>query len=113
VVGDQDALDFGNLELPGLHWYFAVPSWIGVPLRATARVRPEVDAAACIGCGRCAEVCPTSALTQDHPPKLDKRRCVGCFCCTEVCPRGAITPNETVAGRIVKGIVQRFGVVQW
>jgi uncharacterized protein (DUF362 family) len=78
VVGDRDALGFGRLELPGLHWYFAVPSWIGVPLRATARVRPEVDAAACTGCGQ-----------------------------------GAIAPHETIAARIVEGIVRRFGVVQW
>lgn len=56
---------------------------------------------ACIGCYRCAEVCPTTAirfpsgLSVDAAlPYLEPREaaCVLCMQCTQVCPTGALLP---------------------
>lgn len=83
----------------------------------TGTVEPEVkvDDNACIGCGGCANVCPTDAiemkplanrvkLTEDwiisEVPELNPERCVVCYHCHDFCPvyalfgeKGAIHPN--------------------
>ncbi len=75
--------------------------------RAEARIRPPgalqpgAFERACIGCYRCAEVCPPLAIRfparlsgQEAIPYLDTRdrACILCMKCTEVCPTGALTP---------------------
>ncbi len=65
------------------------------------RGRPDVDEAACMGCGACAHVCPADAIqpTRDAGRlTVDFRRgdCIGCGSCQDVCPTQAITlrPDE-------------------
>jgi uncharacterized protein (DUF362 family)/ferredoxin len=55
----------------------------------TARPR-LVDAAACIECGECAQICGAGAVTLVPLPVFDDGRCVRCYACTEVCPTRAI-----------------------
>lgn len=46
----------------------------------------------CVGCGRCAEICPPNALTMlKKRPQLDKKKCIKCYCCQETCPFKAIS----------------------
>ena len=90
---------------------FAAALTLGVvPRRASAarrRLRPPGALAVgafeqtCIGCFRCAEVCPTTAiafptgLTLDAAlPYLEPRTaaCVLCMRCTQVCPTQALVP---------------------
>jgi len=101
VTGDPQALDFGSLALPRPHWYFRAPAWAGAPLRRIARIRPRLMASACLGCGRCAEVCPREAITPGQPPLFDLERCIGCLCCAEVCPQGAIEPRGNLLARLI------------
>lgn len=48
----------------------------------------------CCGCGACASVCPTEAITMGEDtcgfalPRVDASRCIGCDACTRVCPIG-------------------------
>jgi len=101
IVGERQALDFGVVDLPKAHWYFRVPSWASAPLRKAARVRPLLDPSKCIGCGRCAEVCPQEIITPGHPPEFDLSGCIGCLCCTEICPEGALTPRRNWVAKLV------------
>jgi len=63
VMGDRQALDFGAVCLPKAHWYFHIPLWMSAPLHRAIRLRPRLVPSACIGCGRCIEVCPREAIT--------------------------------------------------
>jgi len=100
-VGDRRALDFGMVSLPKAHWYFRVPAWISAPVHRAIRLRPRLTLSACVGCGRCAEVCPGEAIVPGQPPHFDMSRCVGCFCCAEICPQGAIQPRSNLIARLI------------
>ena len=44
----------------------------------------------CIGCGRCIEVCPQSAICSENDMILfDRQKCIGCLKCTQTCNSGA------------------------
>ncbi|NPA15709.1 MAG: 4Fe-4S dicluster domain-containing protein [Deferribacteres bacterium] len=52
----------------------------------------KVDEAKCIGCGKCASVCPVSAISVvDKKAQVDERLCIGCGSCVSVCPVGALS----------------------
>ncbi|MBQ8920624.1 MAG: ferredoxin family protein [Oscillospiraceae bacterium] len=53
----------------------------------------RIDAAACIGCGRCTEICPGSLILRGADGKArlrDVRDCWGCTSCLKECPVHAI-----------------------
>jgi ferredoxin len=66
----------------------------------TTNFLPEVDAAACNGCGRCVGVCPVEAMAlvsandPDRPKKkmarLNVDLCLGCGVCVRTCKTGGI-----------------------
>jgi MinD superfamily P-loop ATPase len=72
----------------------------------SAGVRADVDAAACMGCGQCAEVCRFEAVSMDGPANdligktygIDPVACEGCGVCAWFCPVEAIALTAPVNG---------------
>jgi len=58
-----------------------------------------VDAARCIGCGKCEDVCRFDAIRMaSGKASVDKTFCEGCSACTIVCPQGCISMEDTRQG---------------
>lgn len=43
----------------------------------------------CVACGKCAQLCPTGAISKDTPTITDSSKCILCMRCATVCPAGA------------------------
>jgi ferredoxin len=58
----------------------------------------ELDRAACIGCGRCVEVCPHRVFTLDERQAriTDLDACMECGACARNCPVAAIRVDAGV-----------------
>lgn len=53
----------------------------------------RIEESACIGCGRCTEICPGNLLklNERHRAEISAPEdCWGCTSCLKVCPAGAI-----------------------
>ena len=111
VDGDMDALrvtDFKTIAVRhDLTFRDAAGGWLIGELFSTVAgkvlsSRPEVAAKECIGCGRCANICPAKAITmQDRLPQIDREKCIRCFCCQEFCPKGAMKVHRTWLARLL------------
>ena len=64
---------------------------VGIPV-------PTVDAALCIACGKCAEVCEFNAIAMLKKPLVFPELCHGCGACALVCPVGAIRETPRAIG---------------
>ena len=70
--------------------------------RRAFRSDPSVYAPECIGCGKCANVCPAKAIKMKNKlPKIDRSACIHCFCCQEFCPKGAMKVRRTFIARLL------------
>lgn len=66
------------------------------------QAKPNLDSKACIGCAKCAEVCPVKAIEiVDKKAKIDRKKCIKCFCCQEFCPKGAMKVKRTLLAKLL------------
>lgn len=64
--------------------------------------RPVVLKDDCIGCGKCAQVCPAKAISiKNKLPVIKRSACIYCFCCQELCPKGAMRVTRTALARLL------------
>ena len=112
VHGDLNAFvcpDFDNIRhFHAIRFYgtgqSAVHKFIGRMARAALETRPAVRGDECVGCGKCAEVCPARAIEmRGERPHIDRAKCIRCFCCQEMCPKGAMKAKRPLAARILDG----------
>jgi ferredoxin len=82
-------------------------------IRPPGALPPGAFEQACIGCFRCAEVCPTACIRFPGTLSLDQatpfidtgdRACVLCMKCTQVCPTDALTPLRADADVIFSAV---------
>lgn len=77
-------MDFSN-RFP---WFLR---WASPAIVKFASPRPKVQPKKCIGCGKCAEICPGHTIQiTDKKAKIIPADCIRCFCCHEMCPVKAI-----------------------
>lgn len=66
------------------------------------RSTPKLKVDECVGCGKCAEVCPVKAITiKNKKAVIDRSKCITCFCCQEFCPKGAMKVHRTAIAKIL------------
>ena len=101
------AKDF-KLCRKGGNFYFINPRVTNF-LRGMIAPNPTLIKDKCIGCSRCAEVCPEKpgALEMVKQgdklnPKWNMSECIRCFCCQELCPVGAIETKYSNLGKLLK-----------
>lgn len=99
IRGDRQFFDhpIGDLKMPAsrdFQDFESVPRGFRVVaqwfMRSTSPY-PVIRKKDCIGCGRCAEICPKSIIEiKDKKAVIQTKECMRCFCCHEVCPARAI-----------------------
>jgi Ni,Fe-hydrogenase III small subunit/ferredoxin len=69
----------------------------GEPPKMPERYRglPVIDSSQCTdGCQKCADACPTDAISFNGSMKLDLGRCLFCTDCMDACPEGAVAYTQ-------------------
>ncbi len=81
---------FNILKVRKRHGYQAIPDIKKAVIREPYRGLPSLDDSSCSGCGKCAEICPSDAISL-NPLSLDMGRCIFCGDCAAVCPEQSVT----------------------
>ena len=77
-------------------------SFLGKAATALMQSKPALVRRDCVGCGKCRDVCPASAIEMRKGlPVIDRKKCIRCFCCQELCPKGAMVVHRPVGARIL------------
>ena len=116
-AGRPDGEDAKELSIfvGGVKEKLSHPDWMEVQVpgdpdpapRAAVPVEKDRDWDICLGCGFCAQVCPTGAM--DRQTLLwDKAKCISCMACVSRCPVGALGYNASaLASRLTQLFSQR------
>lgn len=76
------------------------------------RLVPELNEAACTGCGLCGKLCAFGAIiVMRGKVMMHHELCHSCGGCIRVCPNGALQPAEHFIGQIEHGTTGSLGVV--
>ncbi|MCD7749020.1 MAG: DUF362 domain-containing protein [Oscillospiraceae bacterium] len=110
IAGDLESMvvkDFHNVRTKSdiLFWNESrgpVKKLAGKFVQKCLSAVPKVTAEQCVGCGRCADICPAKAITMKNKlPHIDRRACIHCFCCQEFCPKGAMKVYRPPVARLL------------
>ena len=75
---------------------------MGKAIQKLLAPRPQVVPAECVGCRKCANICPAKAIEMvQNKPKIHRDKCITCFCCQEFCPKGAMKVQRPPVARLL------------
>lgn len=63
----------------------------------------KIDYTKCIGCGKCANICPMENIQKDNNKVIPLGKCTSCYRCVNSCPKKAIT-------LIGKRVIEQCGI---
>ena len=108
-------MSWGVLFKEAIKSFVRKPATLPYPMKETPvpdgyRGVLTFDISKCIGCGSCARVCPTQAITMipDERTKMKRRplfdlsKCVFCGSCIEICPTRAINFTKNYHTAIIR-----------
>ena len=105
ISGDYKSLcvtDFDNIHMRRSLQFEGKGQFVAMFLRNSLRTEPRPDRKSCIGCKKCAEICPAHVITMKNKlPVIDRNRCITCFCCQEFCPVGAMKVHRPLIARLL------------
>lgn len=115
VIGDLAPFrtpDFDTASADAGMEHFLADRGLGGVLNRAAKdilaVRPRLDAKKCVGCGKCAGLCPAKAIALvKKRSRIDRGACIRCFCCQEFCPVGALSARRSALGDFALRHTQR------
>ena len=103
--GDLDAVcveDFENIPTHSGLQFEGYGKFAATFVRSALQSRPRPNKKLCIGCKKCAEICPAKVITMKKGiPHIDTKRCITCFCCQEFCPVGAMKVHRPWIARLL------------
>lgn len=105
IAGDlsrHTVSDFQNIHVRRSLQFEGHGKFAAMFVRSALRAEPRPKKSLCIGCKKCAEICPAHAIVMKNKiPVIDRRACITCFCCQEFCPVGAMKVHRPLIARIV------------
>lgn len=64
--------------------------------------KPNAIKSKCIGCSKCASVCPAKAIEiVNKKAVIDRKKCIKCYCCQEFCPVGAMQVKKSFLAKFL------------
>lgn len=86
----------GNFSQEGLGWLSHLAGFISQRLWFGHRTRTysdklKVNVDKCIGCSKCARICPTGNIVVKDGKAVGLNKCTVCYRCVNACPKQAIT----------------------
>ncbi len=105
LVGDLKSLviaDFDNIHVRRSLQFEGSGKFAAMFVRSALRAEPRPHKKTCIGCRKCAEICPAKAIVMKNGiPQIDRKSCITCFCCQEFCPVGAMEVHRPLIAKIL------------
>ena len=99
---DFAASDFEHVAVRRGHLFTSKGKLVSKVLEKLLDSRPKMRESECVGCAKCANICPAGAITmQDKKAVIDRDKCIRCFCCQEFCPTGAMKVKRTLIARVL------------
>ena len=94
--------DFEHVAVRHGHLFDSRGKAVSKALETLLTSRPRLKASECVGCAKCANICPAKAITMENKKAvIDRDRCIRCFCCQEFCPTGAMKVHRTWIARML------------
>jgi len=94
--------DFENVAVRRSHLFASKGMLVSRLLGTLLSSRPALKASDCVGCAKCARICPAHAITmRGGRAVIDRSACIRCFCCQEFCPTGAMKVHRTLIARLL------------
>lgn len=94
--------DFENIHVRRSLQFEGAGKFASMFVRSALRAEPRPDKKKCVGCKKCAEICPARVITmKNNVPEINRERCITCFCCQEFCPVGAMKVHRPLIARIL------------